>query len=144
MNWRVVALRKTLPLMLFLFGSLRVEAGTIRVLVLNGKDGKPAQGRTVEILPPGTTSKPLFKGTTDQHGIFEIDAAKLPNRIAVLVKDRLLCKGTFRGTSVQSLDEIISLGVVESNDCNAQVNPPREPGLLILFVRREKMPEIFD
>jgi hypothetical protein len=98
----------------------------------------------VEILPPGTSSKPLVKGITDQQGVFEVDAKLLPKRVAVYVKGRLLCKGSYRGTSVQSVDEIISVGVVESNDCNSKVNRGRQPGQLVLFIRRENLSEILD
>ncbi len=144
MSRLAITFRRTVPLVLLLLGTLRLEATTLRILVLNGKDGKPAPGRTVEILKPGPSSEPLVTGKTDRQGFFNIDSSVLPKRIAIYVKGRLLCKGTYRGTSIQSVDEIISGGVVESNDCNSKVNRGREPGVMVLFVRRENLSEIFD
>jgi hypothetical protein len=128
---------------MLLIGS-RLEAARLRVLVLNGKDGKPASGRTVEILTPGPSAAPLVKGKTDQQGFFEIGTDVLPDRVSVYVKGRLLCKGSRIGTSIQSIKEILSHGVVESNDCNNSVTHAQEPGLLILFVRHENLSEILD
>ncbi len=125
-------------------GGLRVEAATIRILVLNGKDGKPVQGRTVEISAPGANFEPIVKGITDQQGLIEADTEHLPERIAIYVKGLLLCRGKYIGTSLQSVDDITSAGVVESNDCSPKANRDREPGTLVLFVRRESLSEFFD
>lgn len=122
----------------------RLEAAKLRVLVLNGKDGKPASRRTVEIFRPGPSAAPIVKGKTDQQGFFEIGTDVLPDRVSIYVRGRLLCKGLCVGTSVQSIEEILSQGIVESNDCNTNVIRAREPGLLILFVRHENQSEIFD
>jgi len=60
------------------------------------------------------------------------------------VKGRYLCAGKNIGTSVQGLDEIIAHGVVESSSCNPKVLRSPEPGMLVLFVRRETLSELLD
>lgn len=125
---------------------LNVGAAELRVVVLDGKSGKPIEGRTIEISSgePSSSSPPvLVKGVTDRMGVFLTDA-KLPERIAVHVKGRYLCTGRNYGTSIQRLDTIMSSGVAEQNLCSPKVSHPPTAGELILFVRRESAAEFFD
>jgi hypothetical protein len=143
MKSRAINFRNVIPFLVFLC-CFRLEAANIRVLVLDGKHGKPVQGRVVEILRPGANATPIIQGKTNQQGVFETDFASLPDRIAVYVKGRLLCSGKNRGTSLQSTDEILSVGVVSPNGCNPKVERAREPRVLVLYVRRESLQEFWD
>jgi hypothetical protein len=120
-----------------------MEAATLRILVLDGKSGKPVSGRVVEVFSKEPASAPVVSGVTDQKGVLSI-ATPLPKEIAVHIKGRYLCTGNNQATSVHNLDDILSVGVVETNLCNYKVLASPEPGELILFVRRESAKEFLD
>jgi hypothetical protein len=122
-----------------------VDAVTLRILVLDGKSGKPISAREVEIQTPGSKSpgELLERGITDNNGVFS-STTKFPRRVAVHVKNRYLCAGKNLGTSVQLLDDITTHGVVEGNSCNSKIQHAPEPGTLVLFVRRESLKEFLD
>jgi hypothetical protein len=121
------------------------EAVTLRVLVFDGKTGKPVRGCEVHIYSLGSNSpgKLIGKGLTDETGTFSA-TSKYPAQIAVSVKGRFLCSGRDMGTSVRKLDDILTHGVVEANKCNPAVLHAVEPGTLTLFVRRETLQEFLD
>ena len=141
-NHLAIKLESTVLLIVLLLAGLRLEAATLRVLVLDGLASPHGVGRRFS--HPELVLNLLVKRITDQQGVCETEVDLLPRRVAIYVKGRLPCNGKYRGTSVQSVDVIISVGVVESNDCNSKVNHRREPGMLVLFVRRASLPEILD
>ena len=127
-------------------GVLAHAQNTIHVLVLNGKSGKPISGRNVKIFDSEAYSKspfwPIVEGHTDHRGVFTT-SAQLPKRITVLVNGRFHCERGGYGGSYPK-DNILSVGVVESNPCNSKVIRAPMPGELILFVRRESLKEFLD
>jgi hypothetical protein len=119
---------------------------TLRILVLDGKTGKPVRGREVHIYglaSKSSSGKLIEKGPTDESGAYSV-TAEYPTQIAVSVKGRFLCAGRDMGTSVRSLEDILTHGVVEANKCNPTVAHVAEPGTLTLFVRRETLQEVLD
>jgi len=121
------------------------KAATLRIVVLDGKSGKPVRGREVEIYTPASKSpgELVAKGVTNNDGAFS-SVTRLPERIAVHVKGRYLCAERNVGTSVQRVADILDHGVVESNSCNSKMLRAAEPGTLTLFVHRESVKEFLD
>jgi hypothetical protein len=119
---------------------------TLRILVLDGKTGKPERGREVhiyELASRNSSGKLIGKGLTNENGTYSA-ISEYPAQIAVSVKGRFLCTGRDMGTSVRNLSDILTHGVVEANKCNLAMSHSAEPGTLILFVRRESLAEVLD
>jgi hypothetical protein len=125
-------------------GQVANEAVTLRVLVLDGNNGKPVRGRGVKITSSRTDE--LVTGRTDNDGVFSV-TRKFPEKIAVFVIGRPRCvdkKAAAITTSLVKVEDIVTQGVVESNSCNSKVQRSALPGTLILFVRHETVAEILD
>jgi hypothetical protein len=119
---------------------------SIRILVFDGKSGKPFSGRVVKVSslsPKDRSALRILEGKTDEKGVFSI-SAPLPDEIAVHVKDRFMCKGPRIGTSVRRLKQIVDSGVSEPNLCNPKVQRAAKAGELVLYIRRESLREFFD
>jgi hypothetical protein len=135
-------------LMVVFFGVLAHAQGALRVRVLSGKSGKPVSGRNIMIYSAEAQHskapmQPILKGRTDQSGVFTT-AVKLPERIIVGVEGRYLCERRWYGAFEYRVDDILSVGVVQSNLCNPKMLRSPVPGELILFVRRESIKELLD
>ena len=122
-------------------GQSAYDAVTLRVLVLNGNNGKPLRGRVVYIT---SEREELVKGRTDNDGVFSV-TRKFPESIYVFVIGRPYCTETKTATtSLVKVEDIVTGGVVESNSCNSKVQRSALPGTLTLFVRHETVAEILD
>ena len=120
-------------------GQVTNEAVTLRVLVLDGNNGKPVRGRGVKINSSGDE---LVTGRTDTDGVFSV-TRKFPEKISVFVIGRPRCADKNTATVVK-VEDIVTQGVVDSNSCNSKVQRSALPGTLILFVRHETVAEILD
>jgi hypothetical protein len=128
-------------------GQVANEAVTLRVLVLDGNNGKPVRGRGVKIT--SSTTDELVTGRTDNDGVFSV-TRKFPKNINVGVIGRPRCDVKKPATSIifitslVKVEDIVTRGVVESNSCNPNVKRSAVPGTLTLFVRHETVAEILD
>jgi hypothetical protein len=127
-------------------GQVANEAVTLRVLVLDGNNGKPVRGREVGIT---LSRNEMVKGRTDSDGVFSV-TRKFPESINIFVIGRPRCDLKKPATSITSItslvkvEDIVTRGVVESNSCNPNVKRSAVPGTLTLFVRHETVAEILD
>jgi hypothetical protein len=119
---------------------------TLRILVLDGKTGAPERDREIhiyELASKASSGKLIEKGMTNESGSYSA-TSEYPAQIAVSVKGRFLCTGRDMGTSIRSISDILTHGVVEANKCNPSLSHAAEAGTLILFVRRESLQEFLD
>ena len=133
-------LLKVATLTLLFASTLIMKAQTLRVQILNGKNGKPVANEHVNLFrngdfadPAGNYNVPGFG--TDAAGIFTVSQIAPDTRsFAVYVDWHKPC-ATKRTTF--SMQDIFSKGIVSENSCKAKVGRIAEPGTLILFVRNE-------
>ena len=145
LRWRprIIALALVTILAGLAYGQSNDNAVTIRILVLDGHNGKPVRGHEVQVL---SSRDLLAKGHTNDDGILSV-TRKLPDSIIVIVAGRPLCVDKNKAaepTSLLNVQDILSRGVVEANSCSSQVRHSALPGTLVLFVRRENVSEVLD
>jgi hypothetical protein len=121
-------------------GKIPHDAVVLRVLVIDGNNGKPVRGR--EVLITSSTDE-LVKGRTDSDGVFSV-TREFPDSISVFVIGRPDCTVKKTATVTLKIEDIVTRGVVEPNSCNSNVKRSAVPGILTLFVRHETVAEILD
>ena len=112
---------------------------TIRVKVLNGRNGKPVKRAqaTVDVYPKAKYEVPV-KFTADQAGSFSLlvqHAGEISTRIEGHEACQSLSKAARKLPPTQfPVAQIASVGVVSPNTCGRPPAAP-QPGILTLYVR---------
>jgi hypothetical protein len=129
----------TLALCLVLAHPAKSE--TLRIQILNGKNGKPVANEHVNLFRTGgfgdlTGNRDVAGFTTDANGIMTTSKIS-PEVQAFFASVDWHRQCTKRNPVAFSLPEIFAKGVVSENSCKSKLERTAEPGTLILFVRDE-------
>jgi len=133
-------LYKAATLTLLFASALIMKAQTLRVQILNGKNGKPVVNEHVNVFRTGdfgdlAGNRDHREFNTDANGIFTVSQiAPETDSFTVAVDWHRPCAKNY---AKFSLHEIFLKGIVSENSCKAKVGRIVEPGTLILFVRDE-------
>lgn len=137
----------TFVFLVVVFSSTQANAKTVIVRFVNGKNGKPARDRNINVW--FGEQGPSLWPTGDPNGEIRLeisDDRNAPTEIRVMPNYFFDCR--FRrdesgGSSVKySIAEIMSEGFVGENLCGRITATPT-PGVLILFVRRRSFLELW-
>jgi hypothetical protein len=122
------------------------SAQTLRVQILNGKNGKPVANEHVNLFRTGdfgdlTGDRDVRGFTTDADGVITTsDISPDIHSFLVSVDWHRQCNENEKvNRTAFSLPQIFSNGIVSKNSCKAKVQRPAEPGTLVLFVRDETL-----
>jgi 5-hydroxyisourate hydrolase-like protein (transthyretin family) len=120
------------------------SAQTLRVQILNGKNGKPVANEHVNLFRTGdfgdlAGDRNVRGFKTDADGVIATsDISSDIHSFFVSVDWHRQCNENEKvNRTAFSLSEVFSKGIVSKNSCKAKVQRPAEPGTLILFVRDE-------
>ncbi|MGD0444686.1 MAG: hypothetical protein ABSA39_12190 [Edaphobacter sp.] len=135
---------KAAVLSFLLASTLTASAQTLRVQILNGKNGKPVANEHVNLFRSGDFGDLAgdrnvrgFKTDVDDV-ITTSDIAPDIHSFLVSVDWHRQCTENEKSNRIAfSLQEIFVKGVVSENTCKPKVKRTAEPGTLILFVRDE-------
>jgi hypothetical protein len=118
-----------------------VKTQTLRVQILNGRNGKPVANEHVNVFRTGDFGDLAGNRdhrddfNTDANGIFTVSQiAPETDSFRVAVDWHRPCAKSY---AKFSLHEIFSKGVVSENSCKPKLEQSAKPGTLILFVRDE-------
>jgi hypothetical protein len=122
------------------------SAQTLRVQILNGKNGKPVANEHVNLFRAGdfgdlAGDRDVRGFNTDADGgITTSDIAPEIHSFLVSVDWHRQCTENEKVNHIAfSLPEIFAKGVVSENTCKPKIKRTAEPGTLILFVRDETL-----
>jgi hypothetical protein len=124
------------------------SAQTLRVQILNGRNGKPVANEHVNLFRTGdfgdlAGDRNVRGFNTDADGaIATSDIAPDIHSFLVSVDWHRQCTENKKLNPIAfSLQEIFAKGIVSKNTCKPKVKRTAEPGTLILFVRDETLSE---
>jgi len=125
----------------FLFAStLIANAQTLRVQILNGKNGKPVANEHVNLFRTGkfgdlAGNRDVGGFKTDADGVFTVSQiAPETDSFTVSVDWHRSCANSY---ATFSLREIFSKVVASENSCKPKLEQSAMPGTLVLFVSDE-------
>jgi hypothetical protein len=113
----------------------------LRILILNGKNGKPVANEHVNIFRAGdfgdlSGNRNVAGFNTDVNGIVTTsDIAPDVHAFYVSVDWHRQC--TKKNPTTFSLQEVFTKGIVSENTCKPKLVRSASPGTLVLFVRDE-------
>jgi hypothetical protein len=129
-----------------LLAALATSAQTLRVQILNGKNGRPVANEHVNLFRTGdfgdlAGDRNVRGFNTDADGVITTsEIAPDIHSFLVSVDWHRQCTGNEKSNQIPfSLQEIFAKGVVSENTCKPKIKRTAEPGTLILFVRDETL-----
>lgn len=116
------------------------HAAQIRVQFLNGKNGKPI-ARTKVVINDVTLHQLIGVLQTDKQGFISVKVDR-QSQIQALVERSFnqSCDSNKGRLQAYKVEQILSQGIVEKNECGATLPSPR-PGILVRIFRRSTFVE---